>query len=387
MQLVLELLKKIFVALSGIYTKQESDAQLAVKADKAEVEAEAQAREEADAALDERVAAIEPAKDSDWKDYMLARAKLTGVQGNIELVKKAIVDSVALGDSSMLPARMIEDWEALYSYEVFSGEKLKSDFWDAYFEALTDWIENPVVGEKWEVNDNGDGTYSSSSPYFSAAPTKPVVNFSVSRLCGVSADITPFHKDTDVVVYVPSCTYALRPFTRGKMNSAFIAPNLEILTYLCVYNSKYDVSLVFLSVNNANGALESTQGYNSDVFIGSATSARRFFANSYRYNAKVYAGNVSNGVEMFLDAHDYDQPTGFGSLTSGGSMFKATSMSPDSIVSVLKSLPSDPKGKGGTGIIYFSRYDGTLLAPLMAESPYKESVDAAVARGWTVQFD
>ena len=46
MQLVLELLKKIFVALSGIYTKQESDAQLAVKADKAEVEAEAEVKAE-----------------------------------------------------------------------------------------------------------------------------------------------------------------------------------------------------------------------------------------------------------------------------------------------------------------------------------------------------
>ena len=67
MQLVLELLKKIFVALSGIYTKQESDAQLAVKADKAEVEAEAQARQEADAALGVRI---------DSGDSKLSRAEL-----------------------------------------------------------------------------------------------------------------------------------------------------------------------------------------------------------------------------------------------------------------------------------------------------------------------
>ena len=49
------------------YTKRESDAQLAVKADKAEVEAEAQARQEADEALGERI---------DSGDSKLSRAEL-----------------------------------------------------------------------------------------------------------------------------------------------------------------------------------------------------------------------------------------------------------------------------------------------------------------------
>jgi hypothetical protein len=378
MRLILDLFRRIFEALQGVYTKAESDAALT---------AEATARQEADTALDERVTAVEPAKDSDWKDYMLARAKLTGVQANIDLVKKAIVDSVALGDSSTLPARMIEDWNALYSHEVFSGEKLNVDFWDAYFEALTDWIKNPVVGEKWEVKDNGDGTYSSSSPYFSAAPTKPVVNFSVVEIRGVTASKTPFHADSNVVVYVPSCKIGSRVFPNGKMNSAFIAPKLESLVYLSVYNNYLNVALVFLSLNNGNGAFESANVLNRNIWVENLTSGRRLFASAQKFNAIVFASKMSEGREAFMNAKLYDQPTGFQSLTSGNAMFKSTAMSAANIASVLNSLPSDPVDKGGTGVISFSRADGTLLAPLMAESPYKESVDAAVARGWTVQFD
>lgn len=58
MRFILDMLERIFKALSGIYTKAESDAQLAVKADKAEVEAEAKARQEAnDTAAQERESA------------------------------------------------------------------------------------------------------------------------------------------------------------------------------------------------------------------------------------------------------------------------------------------------------------------------------------------
>lgn len=75
MQLVLELLKKIFVALSGIYTKAESDAQLAVKADKEEVEAEATARQEADdTAAQERESAR---LREQWKSQCYAEFRFT----------------------------------------------------------------------------------------------------------------------------------------------------------------------------------------------------------------------------------------------------------------------------------------------------------------------
>lgn len=55
MQLILELLKKIFVALQGVYTKAETDSALATKADATALSQEATAREQADMALGERV--------------------------------------------------------------------------------------------------------------------------------------------------------------------------------------------------------------------------------------------------------------------------------------------------------------------------------------------
>lgn len=55
MKLILDCFKRIFEALAGIYTKQETDSALAVKADKADVEAEATSRQEADTELGGRI--------------------------------------------------------------------------------------------------------------------------------------------------------------------------------------------------------------------------------------------------------------------------------------------------------------------------------------------
>ena len=407
MQLVLDLLKEIFVALSGIYTKQETDAQLAVKADKAEVEAEATARQEADEALDERVTAVEPAKDSDWKDYMLARAKLTGVQANIELVKKAIVDSVALGDSSMLPARFIEDWKNLYGYESFSGRKLDAEFWSAYFEAVVGWMANPTATEEWVVTNNGDGTYSANYPYFSEAPTKPIVNFAVVSAKGIDSYPPVFNKECDVDLYLPNLTTASQFLSRKTYNRNFILPKFttgyqfasigvfgDVVVYMqsakTLTNGFFSASAnkIYAYTPNIYGVVRLFKGAKINEFVGcfpaladgggafNSSKIKRFSAPLPLLKTNKYQ-TEGMFASSLLEYFDSSLP----SLTDGEDMFLNAKLPSAEISKILDSLPSWDSSAGGTGVITFTGCPGA--AELTQSSP---SVAAATARGWTVEL-
>jgi hypothetical protein len=77
----------------------------------------------------------------------------------------------------------------------------------------------------------------------------------------------------------------------------------------------------------------------------------------------------------------FNQAVLFPSLHTGDGAFLNSGMSAANISAVLDSLPSDPVGAGGTGVITFTGCPGA--AELTQESP---SVAAAVAKGWTVEL-
>ena len=86
-------------------------------------------------------------------------------------------------------------------------------------------------------------------------------------------------------------------------------------------------------------------------------------------------------VEAFKNRAGFDQSITFPSLHTGGGMFLNAGMSMENISSVLNSLPPDPVGEGGTGVITFTGCPGA--SELTQDSP---SVANAVARGWTVEL-
>ena len=77
------------------------------------------------------------------------------------------------------------DKEDLIFWEKFTGKTLTPEFWTEYDIALQDYKENPTKTEQWTVTfDKTTDTFSSNCPYFETAPTKPLVNFFLTRCSG-----------------------------------------------------------------------------------------------------------------------------------------------------------------------------------------------------------
>ena len=77
------------------------------------------------------------------------------------------------------------DKEDLLFWEKFTGKTLTPEFWTEYDIALQDYKENPTKTEQWTVTfDKTTDTFSSNCPYFETAPTKPLVNFFLTRCSG-----------------------------------------------------------------------------------------------------------------------------------------------------------------------------------------------------------
>ena len=111
------------------------------------------------------------------------------------------------------------DKEDLYFWEKFSGKTLPLNFWDEYSIALADYKANPTKTEEWTVEfDKTTVTSSSNCPYFTSAPTKPLVNFFLTKCAGIypgyyngypgphQVPISPFAKGTNQIMYFPNLT-------------------------------------------------------------------------------------------------------------------------------------------------------------------------------------
>ena len=263
---------------------------------------------------------------SDWKAYMLKRAEMTGEQKNIDTVNRAII-----GDA-LLSNRFNEDYLTLSDYQSVTGETLASDFWVAYFEAVETLVLNPNEVKVWTIENN---------PYINEPLPKNVVDFSVSEITGSEASPC-LNANEGITVFLPSALKSIQSFRYSNFDNVVILPKST----------------------QCNGLFRLSKQVNS-IYLPAAKNCYAIFN---------YAKDFS-GFAILPSCH---------TATSG---FSNTSMSVENIAKTLDSLPSNPIELGGNGVIHFSRNDGTKLAPLMAESPYKESVDAAIARGWTVQFD
>lgn len=333
MQLILELFKKIFIALQGVYTKAETDAALTE---------EAQARE-----------------DADWRSYMLARARLTGVAANVSKVQEVILLSVSEGDSGVLPARMIEDWKNLYTYETWLSSEglsspLDSAFWAAYFVALAKFEKNPTETTRWTVTKSGD-TYSSNCPYFGAPQNEPVIDFAVVSAKGLYP-MPILNRAGSAIYYLPSLTEANTFNYISTGNNTFILPNLEHGQYFAWGARTYNTPLYAPRLKDGENAFLSASVFDSPVTTLSLITAKTFFNSS--------------AVDRVFDLR---------SLSMGEGMFVASKMSKTSIEGTLDSLPSWTDGK--THTITFTGSPGA--AELTQESP---SVAAAVAKGWEIRL-
>lgn len=243
---------------------------------------------------------------------------------------KSEIDGVATGAEVTL--KMNEIIAQLKDYEEVTGEKLLLDFWQAVMEEFQRWQMNPTEVKVWATTSATEST----SPYFSSPPTKPVVDFSVSRCYGTyssSGSLSAFNKETSVCVYLPSATFVGRILSGVQHSPILIAPK-AVDAQAAFSNSKYN-SIVFLGASECSALLANTREFASYAVLRGARSCANAFLN--------------------------------------------TAMSAENISKTLDSLPAWTDG--ASHVITFTGSPGA--SELTQDSP---SVAAAVARGWTVEL-
>lgn len=235
MQLVLELLKKIFVALSGIYTKQESDAQLAVKADKAEVEAEATARQEADEALEAKI-----------------EANTANANGLANVVKW---QSYAAAMQSMV------------------DETTAAQIAEEFERATNEYLADPKATKQW----NTTSATESTNPYYLVPPTKPVVDFNVVNAKGINTGYPSFSKQTKQVIFLSNIKSG---YSLLRSNSTSGAP-------------------LFVLCTDSTYLIGGSVAWTAKIFAPATTQAYGLCQNCLLFNHAVYLPNLSSGSAAF----------------------------------------------------------------------------------------
>ena len=320
--------------VSGNAQLAESAKQTATQAANAAIEAADNAEvsernaEEAKGAAEQAKTDAESAKAAAQKAASDAQATL----GNV--YTKSQIDGVDTGAEVTL--KMNEIIAMLKDYEEVTGEKLPWELWEQVMAEFQRWQENPNEVKEWVTAKNADGTITSTCPYYETPPTKPVVDFSISRCYGnyIGGKSYPaFSSETSVCVYLPNASYIGRILNGVQHSPILIAPKAND-AQAALAQSKYN-AIVFLDVKECSALLSNAKEFASHAVLRRARSCTNAFLN--------------------------------------------TGMSAENIAKTLDSLPTWTDGK--SHVITFTGSPGA--SELTQESP---SVAAAIAKGWTVEL-
>ena len=388
MQLVLELLKKIFVALSGIYTKQESDAQLAVKADKAEVESEAQARQ---------------------REIDAVRAYANSIEGGSILMYVDIPpDDGSTGYWQTDPV----DFHRFYRITI---QKLTTESNAA---ARIDWGDGVVdirqYNNEYATHDyvepgrfyivvSGSIEYAITSAYTTADAT-----LSASIVAGIGI-VSATHTG---VKYLQGAFYGFK----GEFGVKFSPSSCTncASTLAGVESPKIEISLikkptaVLLARNVVCDSLV-VRGYGSTVYIPYSpfvaeitididkTEINDYFiptSNNVLRKVVLFAPNVKRLSGQALVYHPFKNKkklivfgAGLPSLENGEDLFLNTNLDKPSVLRILNALPNrtgvEPE-QDGDGVITFTSNVATAAINNI-DSEIQSAINSAESKGWTVE--
>ena len=279
-------------------------------------------------------------------------ARVDNVYTKDQVYTKAEIDGVSTG--AEVTVKMNEIVGYLKDFEAVTGEDLPLELYAETIDAAQRWQANPNEVKEWRSNSNG-----STNPYNPISP-KFVVDFNVTIADGVTS--YPSFGVGIEWLFAPAAKNLFCATYKSNTIKYIIAPTATTLQAACQ---------------------ETTEA--RCVYAPNASDVYALFRNALSINAFVYAPKATKWGATFRNNFKFNRAIDMSSADTAGDTFYKTAMSPENIAATLDTLPL--KTDGISRPIQFSRNDGTKLAPLMAVSPYKESVDAAVARGWTVQFD
>lgn len=360
-------------SVAGNAQLAESAKQTATQASNSAIEAADDAEVSERNAAESKEAAEQAKTDAEAAkaDAKKAASDAQATLGNV--YTKAEIDGVDTGAELTDAMNKAHEWLASVS------GKLPPSLYESLLEMLRLWSLNPTsldftpyINEiaravaEWQDDPSetawayGDG----SSPYEGVNIDTALVDFKVKVIKGLNDNVS-------------------RPIGIGS-SGIFILPNVEELDIAFRNFSKMKFPAFAPKAKRLIQTYRFTY-FSSPIFANEAINVQYFVQGNSLFNSKVFADKAEVAAYAFSGCTRLDQSFSFVALKNGTKAFERTAMSPKNIAATLDSLPE--RNDGESHSIFFSRADGTLLAPLMAESPYKESVDAAVARGWTVQFD
>lgn len=306
MQLILELLKKIFVALQGVYTKQESDTALTTKADATALTEEAQAREEADSALNAKI-------DSNTANDN-ALANVVKWQSYAAAIQSMVDETTA--------AQIAEEFER----------------------AANEYLADPAATKTWSTTNDDSGNFATSNPYYYESPTRPIVDFIVKNAIGKTAHgVGCFSADIDVPVFIPRAENISGVFGVIKTNPIIIAPNAAAVSTAFANSSKYNRPLSFPKAKNCSYMLTGASSFDSYIYLPLGKDCSFLLRNAIRYNKYVKLTSCRLATGAFYN----------------------TAMSAENISKTLDSLPA--WADGAAHVITFTGSPGA--AELTQESP------------------
>ena len=311
---------------------------------------------------------------------------------------KAQIDGVDTG--AEVTVKMNEIIAQLKDYEAVTGETLPNEFWVEVFNAFERWLADPSEVKEWVTTSATEST----NPYFSEAPTKPVVDFNVKLAKSThSLRVASFNPNTNVDVYLPSATNIsdIMSFST-KRTGRIIAPNAAYADYLVCGNTEEYTETIYLKTavsiryiansaqkfngrviarkaKDATGAFYLAYAYNQDTRFESADNCFALLSNALAFEGTLEVPLCQRADRIVENCRKFNHSVYLPLCLTAKDGFKGTAMSAENISATLDSLPTWTDGE--SHVITFTGSPG--CAELTQESP---SVAAAIAKGWTVEL-
>ena len=303
-------------------------------------------------------------------------------------------------------------WQAYAN--IIIGE---SGFAQEYALALEKYLADPMATE-W----NTANSTTSTNPYYTKAPTKPVVDLSVTVANSSLDGLPSFNSNTNVAIFLPNATDLKNCLSNNTVfNSPFIAPSATNLSKAFYYATSFIDTLIIPNATNCSNMLRGANLFNNPLYLPKATNCEYMLYNAKNFNqdlslpnatncsymlngaisfaSPLYLPNATNCNGLLYNAVVFNQPlslpkateckvllygaTAFNQAVSlpscvdATNAFNNTNMSAENISKTLDSLPTWEDG--AEHVITFTGATGA--SSLTQSSP---SVASAIAKGWTV---
>lgn len=274
MQFILKLLKEVLNRLSNIYKKEFVDELLSTKVSVEE---------------SEEVIADLASERSRADEF---------IQGSIDSCKAyddALSNVIKWQSYAAAMQSMVDDETAIQIAEEFE-------------KAAEEYLKDPTVSEIWATDNDADGNFSTTNPYYYESPTVPIVDFSVKYAIGKTAyGVGCFNKQIDVPVFLPSAENISAIFGVISTSPILFAPNAIKVSTAFANATAYDRPISFPKATSASYMLSGARSFNSTIHLPNATGCDYLLVNAVLFNKPLSLPKATNCYQLLKGASSFNQ--------------------------------------------------------------------------------